>query len=97
MKCAACGFESGRFIIQGQEVKPNAWLEIEYISSVGFDLLYACPKCGTVRIDKEEIVRKQTPHTLTDEWETRHRSSDGSMRVSDKIMQEIEKERRTEP
>ena len=48
MKCAACGYE-GEF--------NKTWL-YGFITPIGspipvWAILYACPKCGTVRIDKE--------------------------------------------
>jgi predicted RNA-binding Zn-ribbon protein involved in translation (DUF1610 family) len=46
MKCAACGYE-GEFSYIGDvynvSLNPSKYYE-----------LYACPECGTVRIDKEK-------------------------------------------
>ena len=53
MKCAACGYEGKwqTFIAMGSGIQKT--LDNNNIKYIPYSI-YACPKCGTVRIDKEE-------------------------------------------
>jgi len=57
MKCAACGYET---IVDGVFKKGFFHAGIVHLSytiqgiPTGFNILYACPKCGTVRIEEKD-------------------------------------------